>query len=158
MSLAHIEKNGDEEEEEDEGDGHGEGERLPCLVVCPSSLAGHWYHEARRFFRAGALEPRLYCAATSQADRRAALRSGKGGAAATVVVVASYAMLRRDVEALAGTPWAYVVFDEGHVLRNEKSAVSRAARRLRAAHRLVLTGTPLQVSCRSSARCCCLTC
>lgn len=40
--------------------------------------------------------------------------------------------------------WRYVVADEGHKLKNAKSNVSTALQTLRAEHRLLLTGTPLQ--------------
>jgi SNF2 family DNA or RNA helicase len=45
---------------------------------------------------------------------------------------------------LCGRVWDYVIFDEGHVLRNEKTALAKAARQLRSAFRVMLTGTPLQ--------------
>lgn len=37
-----------------------------------------------------------------------------------------------------------VVCDEGHVLKNPKSALSQALNKLRTLRRIVLTGTPLQ--------------
>ena len=40
--------------------------------------------------------------------------------------------------------WEYAVLDEGHIIRNPKAQVARAAKRLRAARRLILSGTPLQ--------------
>ncbi|KAM0715989.1 hypothetical protein Q7P37_008503 [Cladosporium fusiforme] len=40
--------------------------------------------------------------------------------------------------------WRYVVLDEGHKIKSEKSDVSSSLQTLRAEHRLLLTGTPLQ--------------
>lgn len=37
-----------------------------------------------------------------------------------------------------------VVCDEGHVLKNPKSALSQSLNKLRTLRRIVLTGTPLQ--------------
>ena len=37
-----------------------------------------------------------------------------------------------------------VVCDEGHMLKNPKSALSQALNKLRTLRRIVLTGTPLQ--------------
>lgn len=37
-----------------------------------------------------------------------------------------------------------MVCDEGHTLKNEKSAISVAAMKIRTRRRIVLTGTPLQ--------------
>jgi TATA-binding protein-associated factor len=89
------------------------------------------------------------------------------------LIVTSYSTLRQDADALTGAPPApapapsasasaaaaspalprpsaqpflYLVLDEGHVLRNAASALSRCVRSLapRAAHRLLLSGTPVQ--------------
>lgn len=43
-------------------------------------------------------------------------------------------------------PWAVCVLDEGHVIRNPATAASQACRRIRARHRIVLSGTPVQNS------------
>lgn len=38
----------------------------------------------------------------------------------------------------------FVVCDEGHILKNEASAVSKAMNSIRSRRRIILTGTPLQ--------------
>ena len=43
------------------------------------------------------------------------------------------------------TWWRCVVLDEGHLIKNEASEISRAVRRMHCATALLLTGTPLQV-------------
>ncbi|MEC8582912.1 MAG: SNF2-related protein, partial [Pseudomonadota bacterium] len=55
-----------------------------------------------------------------------------------------YAILRKDVRKLESIDWNYVVLDEGHRIRNPKTAVSKAAFRMNASRRVVLSGTPLQ--------------
>ncbi|KAL8712991.1 MAG: hypothetical protein Q9220_002851 [cf. Caloplaca sp. 1 TL-2023] len=39
--------------------------------------------------------------------------------------------------------WRYVILDEGHKIKNEKSQIARALQSLSAEYRLILTGTPL---------------
>jgi SNF2 family DNA or RNA helicase len=60
------------------------------------------------------------------------------------VVVTTYGLLRRDADALAGIDFDYVVLDEAHAIKTARSTAAKAARGLRACHRLALTGTPLE--------------
>lgn len=126
---------------EEEGGGNDEDNGPPSLVLCPASLSGHWLHEARRFLAPHAVEPLLYRAGLSRPEKEAALRTATG----RHLVIASYDLLRRDVALFAARPWALLLLDEAHVLRaGAGTALGRAVRRLRAAHRVALTGTPLQ--------------
>lgn len=61
------------------------------------------------------------------------------------VIVLSYSALRRSIDALAARQWYYAVLDEGHAIQNPTTATSKAAKALQAKHRLVLSGTPVQV-------------
>lgn len=128
--------------EEAEEDDEEEKKALPSLVLCPASLAGHWYYEARRFLSPEAIETVPYAAGLS-AGEKATLLAGLGK---RHLVVVSYDMLRRDAGGLlTGQAWNHVIFDEVHVLRSgATTALGRAVKRLRARHRLALTGTPLQ--------------
>lgn len=56
----------------------------------------------------------------------------------------SYATLRSDVDFLKGVQWEYCILDEGHLLKNPKTKSAQAARALKAKHKLILTGTPVQ--------------
>lgn len=40
--------------------------------------------------------------------------------------------------------WNYCVLDEGHIIKNPKSKITESVKRVRARHRLVLSGTPIQ--------------
>ena len=61
-------------------------------------------------------------------------------------VVASYEVVRNDIDFFNKYTWNYCVLDEGHVIRNTKTKVSQSIRSLKARHRLMLTGTPIQNS------------
>jgi hypothetical protein len=60
------------------------------------------------------------------------------------VVITSYALLRRDEEFLQKYEFAYVILDEAQNIKNPLSATARAAKKLRSAARLALTGTPIE--------------
>ena len=70
------------------------------------------------------------------------IRRAKGA----LVVLTSYEFLinKKDAARLAALPWRYLVLDEGHRIKNADCQLSRALRTYKIAHKLLLTGTPLQ--------------
>lgn len=106
----------------------------PALVVCPASLVYNWTAEWARF--APALR---VCAVSGSAAEREALRAGDAD-----VLVCSYDAVRRDAVAWEALDFDVVVLDEAQYIKNHATATTRAVKRLRAARRLALTGTPLE--------------
>ncbi|HEX3345671.1 MAG TPA: SNF2-related protein, partial [Polyangiaceae bacterium] len=106
----------------------------PSLVVCPTSVATNWVREAARF--TPGLRVRLHHGAAR--ERSAAPLADSD------VVVTTYALLRRDLEALAAIRFRCVVLDEAQNIKNADSITTRAAGRLDASMRLALTGTPVE--------------
>lgn len=107
----------------------------PSLVVCPTSVAGGWVREAARF--TPGLRVHLYHGAARGSLTPEVLAEHD-------VFVTTYALLRRDVEALEKIPFRAVVLDEAQNIKSAESQAARAARRLRADLRLCLTGTPME--------------
>lgn len=60
------------------------------------------------------------------------------------LVVASYDIVRKDLEFFQTIHWNYCVLDEGHIIKNGKTKCSKAIKQLFANHRLILSGTPIQ--------------
>ncbi len=108
----------------------------PALVVAPTSVVHNWLDEARRF--APTLNVRAY---TGPAASRAPRLEGLGP---FDVVVTTYGLLHIDTEALTAIGWDTAVLDEAQAIRNPATRRARAARKLRAAFRVVTTGTPIQ--------------
>ncbi|CAM6099985.1 unnamed protein product [Calypogeia fissa] len=111
---------------------------LPSLIVCPSTLVGHWAFEIEKFIAPEVLNPLQY---SGTPQDRVALRAQfhKHN-----LVVTSYDVLRKDIDFLATVVWNYCVLDEGHAIKNSKSKITLAAKKIQAEHRLILSGTPIQ--------------
>lgn len=109
----------------------------PTLLVCPMSVVGNWQRETARFapelrvlvhHGTGRLSGAEFDAAVADSD----------------LVVTTYSLLARDVEELKRPEWARVVLDEAQHIKNSATRQAKAARVLRARHRLALTGTPVE--------------
>lgn len=106
------------------------------LLVVPRSLLVNWQREAARFtpglrilefFDIGRVKD---TAAFDQAD----------------LIITTYGVLLRDIQLLHGYTFHYAILDESQSIKNPLSQTARAAHLLRAKHRLVLTGTPIENS------------
>ena len=107
---------------------------LPALVVVPTSLLFNWQAEARR------MAPSLRVL-TLHGPKRAEHFAEMAGAD---LVLTTFALLWRDVRALAAQPFHLLVLDEAQSVKNAAGRAARSVRRIKARHRLCLTGTPLE--------------
>lgn len=62
------------------------------------------------------------------------------------VCITSYEICLLEKTHLKKFAWQYVIIDEAHRIKNEHSALSQIVREFRCRNRLLLTGTPLQVT------------
>ena len=109
----------------------------PSLLLCPMSLVGNWQREAAKF----APQLRVYAHHGRERLRGDALRDRL---AVTDLIVTTYTTGSRDIDELSGYDWQRVVLDEAQAIKNSLSQTAKATRRLRAAHRVALTGTPVE--------------
>jgi SNF2 family DNA or RNA helicase len=113
-----------------------QGRIRPSLVIVPTSLAHNWLNEVSRFapgIRAG------FYGGTNRRDFRHYFNS-------LDLIVASYGIVRNDCEELEQFSFLYIILDESQVIKNPHSKTYKAVSRLQSAHRLVLTGTPIENS------------
>lgn len=109
----------------------------PFLVVAPTSVVGNWALEAARF------APGL----TVRTVGETFAKSGQEVAEAldgADIVITSYALFRIDYEAYASRTWNGLVLDEAQFVKNHQSKAYQCARKLPAAFKLAITGTPLE--------------
>ncbi|KAK9470101.1 uncharacterized protein V1510DRAFT_432401 [Dipodascopsis tothii] len=116
--------------------GSTESRPLPSLIVCPPTLTGHWQHELQTY--APFLRVLVYVGTPAQRAQIA------DQFATADVVVTSYDICRNDCESVSAQPWNYCVLDEGHIIKNASSKLTKAVKRIHADHRLILSGTPIQ--------------
>ena len=109
---------------------------IPSLIVCPPTLTGHWVHEIQQY--SPNLRPLLYAGHPAE---RARLQAQ---IASYDAVIMSYDVVRNDIAALAPLAWYYCILDEGHVICSAKTKTTKAVKQIRAQHRLILSGTPIQ--------------
>ena len=111
-----------------------DGATLPSLIVVPTSPMFNWQKEIERF------TPTLRTLVYAGIDRKQYQDSFDE----FNVVVTSYGILRRDIEALKKRKFLYVVLDESQNIKNPVSMNAQAVRSLNAQHRLALSGTPVE--------------
>ncbi|HSH40744.1 MAG TPA: DEAD/DEAH box helicase, partial [Arenicellales bacterium] len=108
--------------------------RSPALVVAPTSLMFNWRHEADRF------APSLKVLTLHGPDRALHYEQLAGHD----LVLTTYPLLPRDAGVLAAQPFHLVILDEAQYIKNPRTKAAQVVKRLQAAHRLCLTGTPLE--------------
>jgi superfamily II DNA or RNA helicase len=108
----------------------------PALIVCPTSLVENWNREAETFV------PHLRRLVISGPDREALFAK----IAESNLVITSYALLRRDLDAYRAVQFSVAVLDEAQHIKNRSTQNAVAAKQINAIGKVVLTGTPVENS------------
>eukprot|EP01018_Ginkgo_biloba_P007683 Gb_19667 [translate_table: standard] len=116
----------------------GDKDQLHSLIVCPSTLVGHWAFEIEKFIDTTVLNSLQYVGSPQE---RSLLRNQFGK---YNTIITSYDVIRKDIDFLGQLVWNYCILDEGHIIKNAKSKITSAVKQLKAEHRLILSGTPIQ--------------
>jgi hypothetical protein len=106
----------------------------PSLVVCPTSLVGNWQRELERF------APQLRVSVYHGKQRERA----REWLDTADVIITSYPILLRDADVLVPLEYHLLILDEAQAIKNSGSSVHQGVKDLKAAHRLCLTGTPIE--------------
>ncbi|AMO98117.1 helicase conserved C-terminal domain protein [Collimonas arenae] len=107
---------------------------LPALVVLPTSLIFNWQAEAKR------MAPSLRVLALQGPERHRDFAR----MAEYDLILTTYPLLWRDRSALEAQAFHMLILDEAQTVKNAGARSAGAVRRLRARHRLCITGTPLE--------------
>jgi len=107
---------------------------LPSLIVCPTSLVENWKEEIEKF------TPNLKIVILHGSHRHSLWKE----VSTSDVVITSYALMRRDIEKHLEFTYAVAILDEAQHIKNRVTQNAVAAKKIKANHRLVLTGTPIE--------------
>ena len=113
--------------------------QAPSLLVAPASLLANWAQEAARF----APNLRVLVAHGSEMPSADLEQLSAERIAAYDLVITSYGALHR-LPWIAATTWRLAILDEAQAIKNPGTRQTKAAKSLKAASRLALTGTPVE--------------
>lgn len=108
------------------------GTEAPSLIIMPRSLLFNWQNELNKF------APQLTVSTYYGTDRNLeeALKAQ--------IILTTYAMVRNDIEKLKDIAFHYIVLDESQNIKNLNSQTSIAVTLMQGAHKLALSGTPME--------------
>lgn len=117
---------------------HGIKPEKPVLIVAPSTLVYNWQREIEKF----------------TPDATSVIISGAKETRAELIkeidsyefVITSYPLLRRDAALYKNTEFSYCFIDEAQYIKNPKTMNAVSVKKIRAAHKFALTGTPIENS------------
>ena len=109
------------------------------LVVLPVSLVHNWEKEIRKF--APSLKTYVYSGVR---------RREKGSFNELIsnfdIILTTYGTVRNDADELARYGFFFLILDESQYIKNSESKTYQTITTIRAQHRIVLTGTPIENS------------
>lgn len=115
-----------------------ENKNARSIVICPTSLVYNWIEEFNKF------NPKLkVLAVDGNPTQRKKLIEGSGK---HDILVTSYSLVQKDIEHYQSISFSYAILDEAQNIKNRGTRNAKSVKQLKAAHRLVLTGTPIENS------------
>lgn len=107
------------------------------LIICPASLVYNWESEIHRFAPGLTVETVVGGAGS----RKEKIRKSRAD-----ILLTSYDLLKRDVEAYQEALFDTVFIDEAQNIKNHGTQTAKAVKALGCARRFALTGTPIENS------------
>ncbi|KAK0404911.1 hypothetical protein QR680_017694 [Steinernema hermaphroditum] len=115
----------------------------PVLIVCPATLMHQWVREVNKWFPLCRIS--VYHASGSyRGNRPALLRKMATYRKEGSILVTTYTAIANECKTILKHGWHYIILDEGHKIRNPDAKMTMAIKEARTAHRLILSGSPMQ--------------
>ena len=115
-------------------------DRMPSLVVAPSSLALNWKNEAEKFTK----DIKTVVISGKMLQRHEIIRKAKN----YDLLITSYDLLKRDIDIYTelNCEFRYMLADEAQYMKNSNTQNAKAIKKINAQTRYALTGTPIENS------------
>ncbi len=107
-------------------------EKTASLIIMPRSLLFNWQDELQKF----APQLTYYTYYGQQRDLKEAMKQQ--------LILTTYALVRNDIEQFREQEFHYIILDESQNIKNLQSQTTQAIFLLNGAHRLALSGTPIE--------------
>lgn len=108
------------------------------IVICPTSLVYNWKEELAKF------NPKIKALVVDGTPQQRKKLIAK--IANHDVVITSYSLLQKDIEHYQQLEFGYVILDEAQHIKNRATRNAKSVKTLQSAHKLILTGTPIENS------------
>ncbi|MBT6576619.1 MAG: DEAD/DEAH box helicase [Gammaproteobacteria bacterium] len=110
----------------------------PTLLIAPTSVIGNWEKEIQKF------APHLKTHIHHGSQRETGSKEFTTRCSGLDMLITSYTLARKDNALFSDIDWHRVVLDEAQNIKNPKTAQTKAILKIKANHRLALTGTPVE--------------
>lgn len=118
----------------------------PFLVVGPLATLPNWINEFKKWLPCCPVLLYHGSKADRLALRESRMKSARCKELSFPVVVTSFEICMIDRTFLERYQWQYMILDEGHRIKNRSCRLVQELKQIPATSRLLLTGTPIQVS------------
>lgn len=113
---------------------HEQGaERPKFLIICPASVIHHWEDKLRDYMPS--IKAVIY---------HGGERSYEEAVNSSDIIITTYGIVRKDIELVSKTSFAVAILDEIQIAKNKESRINSTLKKLNAAMRVGLTGTPVE--------------
>ncbi len=106
------------------------------LIICPASLVLNWGDEIEKW--TPELKVCLLCSSSAEREHDIQSRDDYD------IMVTSYDLMRRDIELHEKASYYACILDEAQYIKNHETKAFHAVKRIHAAVRIALTGTPVE--------------
>lgn len=108
------------------------------IVICPTSLVHNWKEEISKFNPTFKVLP---VDGTPQQRKKLLSEITQFD-----LIVTSYTLLQKDIEFYKTISFGYAILDEAQYIKNRGTRNAQSVKMIQTAHRLILTGTPIENS------------